>query len=285
MLPNLIIIGAGKAGTTSLHRYLDEHPDVYMCHPKEARFFIHDGWRAGLEWYESLFPKPALVRGEATPSYSIYPITKGVPSRIHDLIPDAKLMYIVRDPIERIPAHYSQRHVGLGGKETRSLDEAVRSALRHGDDPVNPYLAASRYATQLERYLEYFPLEQILVIDNAELRSQRKAVLREVFRFLGIDESFESPRFEEDFNTRSDQRGITSTGAKLRDTSAARFVRSSVPTKMRRPITRPLRHLLSRNVSRPNLSSDLREELVYVLKPEVDRLRELTGKPFASWSV
>ena len=114
-LPNLLIIGAAKCGTTSLHAYLDQHPDVFMARPgpdsrgeKEMRFFWRDDWYERLDWYQEQFDPRARVRGEATPSYAHYPYLRDVPRRIHSLVPDARFIYIVRDPIERIVAHWVQ---------------------------------------------------------------------------------------------------------------------------------------------------------------------------------
>ncbi len=283
VLPNMLVIGAGKAGTTSLHYYLGRHPDIYMSRKKELFFFQRENWNERLEWYESCFPKPAAIRGEASPSYSAYPVHPEVPARIHDLIPDAKLIYVVRDPVERIVAQYTQHCAE--GKETRPLGEALRSALSNGDDPANPYLCMSRYATQVERYLAHFPIDQIHVIDQVDLRQHRLPALRAAFRFLGVDEEFYSPTFEEMVNTQRDQVRFSRLGAWLRNTPPARFVQASVPRKMRGPVTKPLTRLLSRRVQRPVLSDDLRAQLELKLAPEVERLRELTGKKFAHWSI
>ena len=283
MLPNLLVIGAGKSGTTSLHYYLDQHPDIFMSFPKEPNFFQRDTWQEKMDWYEGLFPKPAQVRGEASTSYSAYPARKDVPRRVHETIPDVRMIYVVRDPIDRIEAHYAQHLTNR--KESRPIDEAVRTILREGDDPVNPYVCMSRYATQVEQYLPFFPLDRILVIDNAEMKSDRPAVLREAFGFLGVDETFDSPRFDEILNTKRDQVRFSAAGAKLRDSRVARFVHNRVPRKVRGPITKPLTRMLSEPVQRPKLSPEVRAELEEELAPEVERLRELTGKRFASWSV
>jgi hypothetical protein len=283
VLPNMIVIGAGKAGTTSLHYYLDQHPDIYMSFPKEPFFFHRDNWREQLDWYESLFPKPAPVRGEASPSYSAYPVAKDVPRRIRETIPEAKLIYVVRDPIDRIEAHYAQ-HRALG-KERRSLDEAIDYALREGDDPMNPYICMSSYATQVDQYLAHFPANRLLVIDNVDMREDRRAVLREAFRFLEVDDAFDSPRFDEVLNTERDQVRFSNVGRRLKETRAARFVHARVPRNIRGPITKPLTRALSEPVERQRLSEELRARLRSVLEPEVDRLRQLTGKPFARWSL
>jgi hypothetical protein len=283
LLPNLLIIGAAKSGTTSLHYYLDQHPEIFMSFPKDPEFFQRDTWREKLDWYESLFPEPAPVRGEASTSYTAHPARLGVPERIHETIPDARMIYVVRDPIDRIEAHYAQ-HQTLD-KDSRPIDEAVRSALRDGDDPVNPYVCMSRYATQVEQYLPFFPLERILVIDNTEMQRDRRGVLREAFAFLGVDDGFDTPRFDEILNTKRDQVRFSPAGARLRGSRAARWVHSRVPRKVRGPVTKPLTRALSRPVERPALSDAVKEELREVLAPEADRLRELTGRKFASWSV
>src|SRR5215210_8660249 len=153
MLPNLLIVGAAKCGTSSLHRYLDEHPEVSMSRPKETNFFVRDDWREQVAWYESRFPTPAPTRGEASPSYSLFPYFRGVPERVHSLVPEAKLIYLVRDPLARLVAHYLDMY-GLH-IEHRPFEEAVGDP----DEERNLYLAGSRYATQLEQFLAFYPPE------------------------------------------------------------------------------------------------------------------------------
>jgi len=283
VLPNLIIIGAAKSGTTSLHYYLDQHPEIEMSTPKEPHFFGRGEWREQLGWYESLFPVPAPVRGEASPSYSTYPVKRDVPRRIRELIPEAKLIYLVRDPVERLPAHYSQ-HVSHG-KETRSFEQALTESLRDGDDPGNPYLAGSSYATQVEQYLQHFPAEQLLVIDQAELAEDRLSTLRGVFDFLGVEPDFSSPRFTDVLQTKSDQLRFNRLGRRLEDSRLRHAVRAGVPRRLRRAILRPIAPLLSQRVERPSPSPELTAALRDCLRPEAERLRELTGKPFSGWSV
>lgn len=283
VLPNLIVIGAGKAGTTSLHYYLDQHPDIYMSRVKEPFYFHRSDWNQRIPWYESLFPEPASVRGESSTSYSAYPVLPEVPRRIHELIPEAKLIYVVRDPIDRIVAQWAQHRAD--GKEQRPLQEALEYALVQGDDPVNPYLCMSCYATQIERYLEHFPLARIHVIDQVELRKDRLATLQSAFEFLGVDDGFNSPAFGQVLNTERDKVRVGLAGARLRDSRIGQLVKDSVPREVRAPVTKPLTRLLYRRVKRPTLPEPLRAQLTSVLRPEVERLRDLTGKRFAEWSL
>ena len=95
MLPNLIVIGAAKCGTTSLHEYLNEHPEISMSSEKELYFFVEEkNLGKGLAWYESQFDPSAPVRGESSPGYSALPLYRGVPERMAETIPDAKLVVI-----------------------------------------------------------------------------------------------------------------------------------------------------------------------------------------------
>ena len=106
-LPNLIVIGAQKCGTSGLHYYLGLHPEISISNPKELNFFIAErNWPRGLDWYRAQFDATAPVRVEASPNYTAYPQHKGVPERMAEVVPDARLIYIVRDPIERIAAHW-----------------------------------------------------------------------------------------------------------------------------------------------------------------------------------
>src|SRR4051812_3312851 len=106
-LPNLIVIGAKKSGTTSLYVYLDAHPEISMTRDKELNFFVEErNWSRGLGWYGEQFDAGAPVRGEASPYYTALPHHRGVPERMASVIPDARLVYMVRDPIARLLSHY-----------------------------------------------------------------------------------------------------------------------------------------------------------------------------------
>src|ERR687891_2907647 len=142
MLPNLLIIGAQKWGTTSLHAYLDLHPDVHMSAEKELDFFIADrGWRNGPDWYARRFRDDAAVRGEASPNYTAWPVWDGVPERAASLVRGARLVYLVRDPIERLESHYLQRRLQDGERGD------VATVIGDVHDPRNLFVARSRYAS------------------------------------------------------------------------------------------------------------------------------------------
>jgi hypothetical protein len=281
MLPNLVIIGAAKCGTTSMHDYLSQHPQVSMASAegdvsKELRFFWRDDWRDRVEWYSSLFGDEP-VRGEATPGYTYHPYVSGVAERMHALIPEARLIYLVRDPIDRIASHWVQRY---WGGDHRSFDDWMRTY----DRADNLLVCPSRYATQLDEYLRWFDMDQILVLDQHDLKHDRQATLDETFRFLGlepIDADFSAER-----NAAAEKRAPGRVGARLIEragssSALATRVRESVPKSLR---TRA-RRALSQEISQPEIDPELRARLTELLEPEVARLREMTGKPFATWSL
>jgi len=129
MPPNLIMIGAMKSATTSLHRYLGFHPGIFVPEPKEIDYFIQErNWDKGRQWYESHFPEAKAVRGESSTSYTQCHRYKDAPGRIRALIPDAKLSYVLRDPIERTVSRYRQRTIQ--GLEDRAVAEALKKIFR-----------------------------------------------------------------------------------------------------------------------------------------------------------
>ncbi len=281
-LPTFLIIGAAKCGTTSLHFYLDQHPDVLMARPdgteqKEMRFFWRDDWESRLGWYKQHFDSRVPARGEATPSYTHYPYLGDVPRRIHRLVPDAKMIYLVRDPVDRIVAHWAQtREDG----DPRSLQEALSDLER----PDHRLVCASRYATQVEQYLEYFSQDQLLVLDMDDLSADRTGVIEESFRFIGVDPLFRSPAYARQLNTRGDKRALGGVATMVWN-GVLRPVGGWLPEPARKRAGPPLKRALSRSVEAARLDPETEGRLREMLKPEADRLRQITGREFASWSI
>ena len=181
-LPNFLIIGATKCGTESLHRYLSDHPDVFMHPQKELRYFTAEhAWGRGLAWYRAQFAAAGGARavGESSNSYTRHPVYRGVPGRIHQFLPDVRMIYLIRHPFKRIESHY--RHRLVTGIEWRSPERALR------EDPG--YIAASRYGHQLEQYHRSFRPDQLLTLRLEHLVSNPEPVLRRLCRFLDIAET------------------------------------------------------------------------------------------------
>jgi hypothetical protein len=285
-LPTFFVIGAAKAGTTSLHHYLAHHPQIHMSAVKEPNFFAGPengipypvGRIDSLPEYERLFDSPLDVRGETSPAYTNHPRRQGVPERISELVPDAKCVYLVRDPIERTVSHY-QHSVAVAG-ERRTLREAL-------DDLTDPYLAwtcNSMYASQLEHYLKRFPQERILVVDQADLLTDRRSTLREIFAFLLVEETFTCPQFNQQLYRSRDRRVYPPGYERFVGGVLAPSVRW-IPPRVRHRARRAVERVLWSALETPTLDPGLSAQLQELYSDEVLRLRALTGKAFATWSV
>jgi hypothetical protein len=195
-LPNFMIIGAQKAGTTALNKYLSQHPQIFMCPLKEPQFFSTDViYERGLDWYRGLFgeAKPGQVCGEASTSYTFFPSTPLTPQRIHQALANIKLIYIVREPVSRVESACLQtikyqKYVLNDHDQNYSVDALIQL----GEDPNNPlglpnFIQLSQYITQIEQYLKYFKPEQLLVIFQEDLAQNPDRLLRQLFEFIGVD--------------------------------------------------------------------------------------------------
>jgi hypothetical protein len=278
-LPNLIVIGAMKAGTTSLHHYLGLHPEISMSAVKEPDFFVSElGWKRGLDWYSRQFA-PLPVRGESSTSYTKAPRHSGTAERMYALVPDARLVYVVRDPISRIVSHYV--HEYAGGREQRPIDQALARDAVEGSD----YVAVSSYAMQLERYLEWYDGSRVLVLESEELRDRRRDALARVFAFVGVDPGFWCPEYGAELGTAEQRVRLSPTAYALLRLSARvpSGVRSALPSW-----ARPVKALAARSarpIGRPALDPRIREGLAELLAGDVERLRRLTGMSFEQWSL
>jgi hypothetical protein len=274
MLPNLIVIGAAKCGTTSLYHYLKPHPEIWMSEEKELDFFTGN-WHRGVPWYERFFPRPDPVRGEASPSYTQFPVYRGVPERMAGLVGDAKLLYVVRDPIERFVSHYT--FDSAFGFWKRPFDETV-AELESGRLGV-----AGRYWLQLEQYLDHFRASQILVVDNDDLLSRRAEALEQIFRFLGVDASFASPEFDVVHNPSPKLQRRLPVVLAVRGIRRTLGRRRTVALLERVPQALAVR--ANKQIEPPVLDDRQRERLVDYYAEDVARLRAFTGLPFESWSL
>ncbi len=279
-LPNLIVIGGAKCGTTSLHYYLSLHPEISMSQPKELNFFVEEeNWPKGLAWYASHFEDATTrVRGESSPHYTRYPVIRGVVARMHALIPDAKLIYILRDPMERLISQY--------------VDDSSAFTSGAVPDPWallwpperSPFVAPSLQCLQLEQYLSCYDESQVLLLTAADLGRQRAATMRKVFRFLEVDESFSSEKFSIEHNPRAIKRQPTRAHLMVK-----RFLRIRPGRLLPECLGLFAHHWILKAsappVVAPTFAPDLEARLLEVFHKDAERLRRVTGMKLADWKV
>jgi hypothetical protein len=218
--PSFIIIGAQKAGTTSLYSYLSEHPCILPARLKEVHYFDYH-YQRGMRWYQRRFPttwqarragRPLGARpitGEASPCYMLFPHT---PSRIRKTLPDAKLIVLLRNPVDRAFSHFQmiKRNPTIKIPETGevvpreplSFEEAIEAEperMRREEEKMaqneyyrglwmqqHSYLTRGLYARQLRHWQQFFPPEQFLIVDSQQLSRNTGTAYAEVLRFLKL---------------------------------------------------------------------------------------------------
>lgn len=269
-LPTFLVIGAQKSGTTSLYRYLQGHPDVFLPDWKEPGFFVEEQtWTRGLEWYESLFrgAGDAKARGEASTAYTMFPFFAGVPERIRSVVPDVRLVYVLRDPVERMRSAYV--HALSTGAEHRPIGSALLDS--------STYALISSYALQLEQYLDHFDRSQILVVLSSRLSQAPVPTLHAVQDFLGISR-WEPPdaavRYHRSVAKRAPRHGARVVGDVMVRMvhRVGRYVPTAEPFEVRgRLLTRGIRP------QEIEIEPELRRRLSAVIAPDLRRLRDLAA--------
>ncbi|HEX7293022.1 MAG TPA: sulfotransferase [Solirubrobacterales bacterium] len=278
-LPNLIIIGGLKCGTTSIHHYLGLHPEIQMSKPKELNFFVEElNWDLGLDWYASRFDSRFKVRGESSPHYTNQPRFDGVAERIRQHCPDAKLLYMVRDPIKRILSHWV--HATGAGYETRELVPTLSA-------PDSSYVQRSMYWMQLQPYLERFGRDQIEIISQEELQSAREETMRRAFRFAGVDESFTSEQFDREWEKSSAKQGgkyqLMEKAVRLPGLRSFDHNFDRLPESLRWLVEKVVHDPEKPPAPKPELPDDLFETLRTRFGADVAGLQEFAGREFAGW--
>jgi len=299
LLPNFLVIGAAKAGTTSVYDYLRQHPQVFVTRVKEPRFLAYDGRplpRGGpggdrlhgatvtdLAAYEALFDDAgdAPACGEASP---LYLYSAHAASRIAARVPRARLVAILRDPAERAFSHYL--HLRRDGLEPCGTfaDALGREADRVAADWdwSFHYRAQGYYDAQLARYAMLLPPGAVHVELYEDLAADPAGVARRIYAFVGVDEAFVP-----DVRARLNTGGTPRAGAAWRvasryDHPVRRVLRPILPHRMRLVM---LSRLRARALERPTLDPEVRADLVRGYRGDVERLQERLGRDLSHWMV
>jgi len=310
--PNFFIVGAPKAGTTSLYHYLRQHPDIYMSPIKEPRFFslearpmnfepshqmqairqveeVHEYLQGPMvgkcpsgivcEWpdYLRLFAAATTERavGEASASYLW---SKTAASAIASRIPCARILMVLRSPAERAFSQYM--NAVSDGHVSQSFQEYVRTCLRHsgkGMGIYEPFLEVGFYADQVQRYLDHFPREQIGIWYYEDIKTRPREFMREVFQFLEIDSAFvpdTSMRYLEPRIPR-----IATPNKLLRRTRLLQISRSLVPGAIK-PL---MQSALYRPSGSVKMAPEDRALMLDFYRNDIHRLEMILSRDLSSW--
>jgi Sulfotransferase domain len=298
-LPDFFILGAPKSGTTALHRALEPHPDLFMSPVKEPKFFLCDGppprdggpgdahsyreWIWQRDAYERLFEKapPRAMKGESTPLYLADPVAL---RRISEAVPDARLIAVLRDPVDR--AYSNWAHLWADGLEMED-DFVAACALEEqraeaGWAPFWRYKAIGLYGRQLDHLFSLFPRHQVHLIRYKWLVEDPRGTLDAICRFLGVKEGVLDHIPPENVGTyvepsRSNEwlRQAYRVGAKAG---------SLFPPQVWRKASIPLLALIQRHPRhRPELEQEVRGELLSYFLDDSLHVEELTGWDLADW--
>ena len=309
-LPNFLVIGAAKAGTTALYNYLNQHPQIYMSPVKEPRYFLAadeditfkgPGDLALLQnlgfditdfsAYQGLFDHVSdqIAIGEATPLY-LYSAKACESIRSH--IPDVKLIALLRHPVERAYSNYL--HLLFYGRETipdfYQAFQAEESRMNEGWEPFWFYKQQGFYAVQLSRYFETFNPSQIKVFLHEDLKHNPSVLMQNIFEFLGVDSDF-FPNMTTQHNTADNNKNFA---ANRRREVLLKKVRSFKPIT-KRLIPEGLHHQLSQrfgalvrqkiSYSPPPLTANVRRKLVAIYRDDILKLQDLIQRDLSDWLV
>jgi len=295
-MPNFLLIGAAKGGTTSLHRYLRQHPDIFMSERKELRFFPFENQRPDyrgpgdqediltivtqVEDYRLHFEgsENFSVRGESSPLYLYLPNSA---ERISHYVPDAKLIAILRQPAERAYSHYLM--LKRDGFETLGFAEALAAEDQRVGEKWGHrwhYRRRGFYAAQLQRYFDQFPREQIRIYLYEDYVSDPIGLVQDVFRFLNVDDSFIP-----DMSVRHNESRIARSRALqvyLREPRATKnLLKPFIPRHFSRRLGDRLRDL---NLTKPDFPEELRSKLNEIYRADIEKLQTMLGRDLSHWT-
>lgn len=291
-LPNFLIIGAAKAGTTALYKYLQQHPQIYMTPTKETNFFAFEGEAVDfqgigdialkdfsitdLKSYQAQFAGVTTEKaiGEACPSYLYYPQAA---SRIKKYVPDARLIVILRNPIERAYANFL--HTVRDDREPHTdfalalQDEAVRIA--NGWEWFWHYIQVGFYGKQLQHYYETFPHCQIKVYLYEDLKANAIALLQDIFRWLEVDDTFVP-----NMALRPNKSGMPKNKLLHQILTKPNPVKTLLKPLFPARIRQKIQH---QNLNTPELSQEVREQLLDIYRADILQCQDSIDRDLKSW--
>ena len=287
MKVDFFIVGAPKAGTTSLYHYLNEHPKIRMSSVKEPNYFSHEDLETqklyyksnkinSLDSYHNLFPKrdANLIYGEASVSYLFY---KNVAEKIKTYNKNAKIIILLRNPIERAFSHYLMDvRLGLISKSFESVVDSFETKSKNKLF-YQQYIELGKYYNQISNYKRLFNDKNILIIDYEDFKNKTSLCVSNVFDFLQIDTSF-MPNLDLTHNTFRKPK-FTFIEKLYSNHSIRCLINKLIPSKFKNYINQ----MVFDKQDKPILSQDLRERLKSIFKNDVNKLSNMLNKDFSKW--
>jgi hypothetical protein len=286
MKVDFFIVGAPKAGTTSLYHYLSEHPQVEMSSQKEPDYFSDKAINEQgmyyaknrvntLDKYESLFvQKEAVVYGEGSVSYLFY---DNVAEDIKKYNPNAKIIIMLRNPIERAFSHYLMDYrLGL---ISDSFENVIAKKSKHKNAHLfyQQYIEVSKYATQIQRYLDFFEKDSILFIDYDDFKKNVSETVDKTYNFLNI-----SAEFAADINTKYNTFTMPKNKV-IRFIYSFVFLRKILTFLFPIYFVRNIRGFLFKANEKPELLKETRNLLRKIFNDDIRKLEEVLGNNYSKW--
>lgn len=277
--PNLFLIGSMKSATTSLHNYLDIHPEIFMTKEpwKEPNYFVKEmNLSKGIEWYLSLFKERNSQRiiGESSTDYTKYPNYTDVYNRLHDFNANAKILYIMRDPIERAISQYWWEVEYSGEGRT------MKNGILQNDWIMN----TSYYAKQIKPYIDLFGRENIYTLTTEELLEQPHTVMKDIFLWLGVSPDIEFGEENLKVHNKSNDKVNKLIGAGIVSKLKGGYTWDALKRIINPKLRARLLRFFSREVEKDRAG---KAEAVNALRPimlaQTKELSELLGKQFPEW--
>jgi hypothetical protein len=297
-LPDFLVIGAGKAGTTTLHSWLAAHPQILVPRLKETNFFAYIARANGDDdfngksddfpirsWvaYQALFRDAGRFRaiGEVSPRYLTVP---GVAKHVAQHLPHVRLIAVLRHPVDRAYSSYLMHC--RDGRENRTFEGAVREELDRTIDPKltygqQHYLSIGYYFRHLSRYWEHFDATQLHIELYDDLLSSPAEFVRRVYKFLGVDQDFQA-----DLSTRLNPSGVPRNRLLtpiLQKSRVSRAVRAGLPEVFRRRAQRIFDRWRATQLVKPALDYELRARLTARYCTDISRLEQQIGRDLSDW--
>lgn len=265
MLPNFLVIGAPRAGTTWIAKNLGEHPAVFVPFKKEIHYF-DSHYERGQSFYESFFDDAddAIAVGEATPAYLHKP---EVASRIRSMLPDAKLIVSLRNPVERVYSRYWKSRGRFTENENLSFEEKLAQKPE--------FISEGYYVDHLQRYLDLFPRDQVLLLFFDDLSSNPSQFMADIYRFIGVDEDFRSELIDHQINAGAAQKLLVRNRFAYWAGRGFRYL----------GIHGTARRLEQANSAKlPDMAMETRRRLIDTYAEKNNRLAELAGRDLSHWN-